>query len=460
MNRIIEKIKNTVEKYELIKKGDNVVVGFSGGPDSACLLHSLYTLKDFFGINKIAAVHINHMYRGEDAFRDEKFSEDFCRERGILFFAYRFDVEKLAAELKVSSEDAGRKVRYESFREVAEKLGGAKIAVAHNRQDQAETLLMRMVRGTGTEGLCGIEYRRDEDIIRPLLDCDRNEIEEYCREEALEPRTDLTNLQPIYTRNVVRLKLIPYINEVMNCDIVNSLASLSQIAKEDKDFISGFVDEAMKHFKEENGRGVIPAEVLKSLHPAVRKRVIVKCFGCMGLKNDIGSVHLEKAEELFDSGKTTANIEFPHRYVMKFRYENIYFEKSCFSGEQDYDLECSVIDSEPLLSWYIKMNPDRRDKSFQIFDYDKVISVAEPVLRTRQAGDVISPKGFKGTKKLKEYFIDRKIDRDLRDIIPLLCAGSRVLWVFGYEVNEKFLPDENTRRLLVAKINIEMKECM
>lgn len=456
MSRIIERIKETVEKHELIKAGDNIVVGFSGGPDSTCLLHALYTLKDCFGINKIAAVHVNHMYRGEDAFTDEKFSEDFCTERGILFFAYRYDVEQIAADLRISSEDAGRKVRYEAFREVAKEIGGARIAVAHNRQDQAETLLMRIIRGTGTEGLCGIEYRRDEDIIRPLLDCDRVDIEEYCRREKLSPRTDLTNLQPIYTRNVVRLELIPYINELMSCDIVNSLGNLSRIAKEDKDFISGFVEKAMKSFFIENERGIIPAQALRELHPAIKKRVIAKCFSAIGLKNDIGSVHLEKAVEILEGGRSTANIEFPHKYVMKLRYENIYFERAYFAKEEDYFLECSMIDSEPLLSWYVKVKPSKTDKAFQVFDYDKVMSIAEPVLRTRQAGDVISPKGFNGTRKLKEYFIDKKIDRDLRDKIPLLCVGSRVLWIYGIEVNGRFLPDQNTKRLLVAKIKSEM----
>ncbi len=456
MNGVIEKIKNTVEHHGLIDRGDNLVIGFSGGPDSTCLVQSMYALKEYFGINRIAAVHINHMYRGEDAYRDEKFSEEFCRERGILFFAQRYDVEKMAREQKMSAEEMGRKLRYGAFAQAAEKLGGAKIAVAHNRQDQAETLLMRLARGTGTEGLCGIEYSREGGIIRPLLDCDRNEIEKYCESENLMPRTDLTNLQPIYTRNVVRLKLIPYINETMGCDIVKSLAALSDIAKEDKDFISGFVDEAMKGFCVSDGRGEISRTLIKNLHPAVRKRVVSRCFAQIGLLNDIGSVHLEAAEQLLISEKTTADLEFPHKYVMKCRYDKVFFEKVHQKDTIEYKIDCKIINKEELPPEIAGAITDRRNLKYlkyQLFDYDKIEKAAgEVVLRYRKAGDAISPVGFNGTKKLKEYFIDKKIDRDLRDRIPLVCVGSKVLWIYGYDVNGKFIADESSRRILMVKM--------
>ena len=455
MNGIIDKVKETVKKYQLLEPGDNVVAALSGGPDSLCMLHALMTLKEYFGINQIAAVHINHMYRGEDAFKDEKFSENFCRERGILFFVYRYDIEKLAAELKLSAEAAGRKVRYEAFREVAEGLGGAKIAVAHNREDQAETLLMRMVRGTGTDGLAGIAYRREGGVIRPLLACGRQEIEAYCREEGLKPQTDLTNLEPIYTRNVVRLKLIPYINEVMGGDIVNSLAELSEIAREDKDFFAGLTEQVMQEFRVENGRGTMSLERIQGLHPALRKRVILRCFGAVGLKTDIGSVHLENAERMILSDRTTGQIEFPHKYEIKKRYQWIFFEKVHEKDTTEFEFRYKIVDSEPDLSEWKKRNPEKQDTRIQYFDWEKVKAAGTPVLRYRRAGDVISPKGFRGTKKLKEYFIDRKIDRDLRDRLPLLCVGSQILWIYGYEVNEKFLPEVGTSAVMAAEIGIK-----
>lgn len=453
MNGIIEKIKETVKKHDLIKRGDSIVVGFSGGPDSTCLLHSMYLLKDYFGIDKIAAVHINHMYRGEAAFSDERFSEEFCRERGVEFHAYHYAVEEMAREMKMSTEEVGRKVRYDAFAEIAEKLGGAKIAVAHNRQDQAETLLMRLARGTGTEGLCGIEYSREGGIIRPLLDCSRDDIERFCEDEKLNPCIDATNLEPIYTRNVVRLKLIPYINEEMGCDIVGSLASLSDVAKEDKDFIGGFVEEAVDGFTQEDEyRGYLDFETVQKLHPAVRKRVIMRCFEKIGLVQDIGRAHLEAAEKLIESEKTTGQADFPHMFALKRRYDRLYFEKIHKNNTQKFSLECRIVEKNEKFCINAGAASDRRRESRQFFDKEKVDAAGTPVLRFRRAGDVISPKGFKGTKKLKDYFIDRKIDRDLRDSIPLVCVGSTVLWVYGYETNEKFIAKDDTLCMLEMSI--------
>ena len=302
MNELLKQIRNTVRQHELIESGNSVVVGFSGGPDSLCLLYSLWLLREELGIRTLAAVHVNHMYRGEAADRDEAFCAAYCRERGVLFRAERADVESLAKEWKVGTEEAGRKVRYGAFARMAEELGGAKIAVAHNREDQGETLFLRIVRGTGTAGLCGIDYKRKDGVIRPLLDCSRKDIEAFLREEGLEPCIDHTNLEPVYTRNMARLDVIPYINEKMGGDLTGSLAKLSRIAREDRDFIEGFVEEILREARceeapsghlppEGEARVILPREVLKGSHPAVMKRVIVKCFERAGLLQDITSDH-------------------------------------------------------------------------------------------------------------------------------------------------------------------------
>ncbi len=493
MNGIIKKIRETVSRHEMIKAGDSIVAGFSGGPDSTCLLEALNILKEDFGIKQIAAVHINHMYRGEAAFADERYSEKFCEERGIRFFCYRYDVEKLASEQKKSSEEIGRILRYEAFAEVAEKLGGAKIAVAHNKEDQAETLLMRMVRGTGTEGLCGIDYVREGGIIRPLLDCSRSEIEEFCRERSLNPCIDKTNLEPIYKRNVVRLRLIPEINRIMNCSITEPLAVLSAAAREDRDFINTFVEDVMKESECRGDSARLSAERIRALHPAVRKRVIVRCFDAIGLKQDISSVHLEAAEKLITSKKSTGQTEFPHAYVLKLRYDKIVFEKKHVKLTKNYRLYSRIISKdyiedsdiegcgisgggsserraiaestvkkrgrEELCAGNSSNIAVKKTEKKQLFDYEKITAApGEMLVRYRQPGDIISPKGFAGTKKLKDYFIDRKTDRDVRDTIPLVCIGNKVVWIYGCEVNEKFLPDDKTKTLIELWLEEEKQE--
>ena len=483
MKDILKKMKKTIREQGLIERGDGVVVGFSGGPDSLCLLEALRQLREELGIRTLAAVHVNHMYRGEAADRDEAFCGAYCRERGILFRAERADVESLAKEWKVGTEEAGRKVRYGAFARMAEELGGAKIAVAHNREDQGETLFLRIVRGTGTAGLCGIDYKRKDGVIRPLLDCSRKDIEAFLREEGLEPCIDHTNLEPVYTRNMARLDVIPYINEKMGGDLTGSLAKLSRIAREDRDFIEGFVEEILKEAApppspaatpppegeasqpslappsgelsakrtEGAGRIVLPRQVLANAHPAVMKRAIVRCFERVGLLQDITSDHLDRAAELLCNGGTTWEAQFPHGYVMKRRYEKVIFEKEEPIAEGS---------REPMPEFTMEIReavPECEAEDRAVFDLAKIRAAGGEdrlVMRTRQPGDLISPKGFSGTKKLQNYFVDRKIDRDLRDRLPLLCLGNQVLWIPDHEINEKFRATESTERILI----IEMKE--
>ena len=481
MNELLKQIRNTVRQHELIESGNSVVVGFSGGPDSLCLLYSLWLLREELGIRTLAAVHVNHLYRGETAFSDEAFCEAFCRERDIRFRAVRADVEALAREWKVGSEEAGRKVRYEEFARMAAELGEpVKIAVAHNREDQGETLFLRIVRGTGTAGLCGIDYKRQDGVVRPLLDCSRKEIEAFLEEEGLQPCIDPTNLEPVYTRNVVRLEVIPFINEKMGGDLNGSLANLSRIAREDRDFIDGFVEEILGQAEiEPSGRVVLPREILAEAHPAVMKRVIVRCFEMAGLPQDITSVHLDQAAALLVSGSTTGEARFPRRFVMKCRYEKVIFVQEDPSGRSlgkrdgglpGFTMEIIEKGEAPSrLSPGGEMSAERTERGKKpqtaLFDLEKIRAAGGEerlILRTRQPGDVISPKGFDGTKKLKNYFIDRKIDRDIRDRLPLLCLGNQVLWIPGVEINEKFMGTDRSVRLLLVQLedqpNFESKE--
>ena len=219
---MIEKVKEFIIENSLINKDDKVLVALSGGPDSVCLLHCLYSLKEDFNI-KIGAAHVNHMLRGQDSLEDKEYSRKLCESLDIDFYSKEIDINKIAKNKGISIEMAGREARYNFFEEIRKTYNYNSIAVAHNENDQAETIIMNLMRGTGIEGLCGIRPKRNGNIIRPILCLSRLEIEKYCIENNLNPRIDKTNLENIYSRNKIRLELIPYMKDNFNPNVIESI---------------------------------------------------------------------------------------------------------------------------------------------------------------------------------------------------------------------------------------------
>lgn len=237
-----EKVLKTIQKYELIENGNNIVIGVSGGPDSMALLNVLFTLKQNHKIQANCIVaHINHGLR-QEADEETNYVENFCKERNIPCFIKRENVEALAKKQKIGTEEAGRKLRYAFFEEVASQFENTKIATAHNANDNSETILFHLIRGTGLTGLKGIEVKRENKYIRPLLECTREEIEEYCKEEKLEPKYDKSNEENIYTRNKIRNMLLPLLETEFNPNIISSLNRMAQIIKEENEYIEKQVE--------------------------------------------------------------------------------------------------------------------------------------------------------------------------------------------------------------------------
>ena len=239
-----DKVLDTINKYGMIKKNDKVVIGVSGGPDSMTLLNILNNLKEKIEI-EIYVAHINHMIR-EESDEETEYVKEFCERIGVSFFFKRVDVESEAEKLKIGTEEAGRNIRYEFFIEVANKVGANKIATAHNSNDNAETVLMNIIRGSSISGLKGIEKVRDEKYIRPIIECNRDEIEEYCKINNLNPKYDKSNLENIYTRNKIRNMLIPFIKKEFNPNIIEGINRLSSIAYEEEQFINKIVEKEYK----------------------------------------------------------------------------------------------------------------------------------------------------------------------------------------------------------------------
>lgn len=241
---LIKKVEKTIKEEKLIESGDRIVVGVSGGPDSICLLHVLEQIQKN-GLNfEIFVAHINHMIRA-NAILDEEYVENYCKKHSIPAFIKRVSVLEIAEKEKIGTEEAGRNARYEFFNEIQEKTNSNKIATAHNSNDNAETVIMNIIRGCGLDGLKGIEMQTGS-LIRPLINISRKEIEDYCKQNELNPRMDESNMQLIYQRNKIRNVIIPYVQKEFNSNFVGTLNRLSQISKEESDYIDIQVKEKYK----------------------------------------------------------------------------------------------------------------------------------------------------------------------------------------------------------------------
>ena len=300
---IIEKVRKTIKSNGLIKKDDKIVVGVSGGPDSMCLLHILSMLKNELDF-QICVAHINHMIRKE-ADNETEFVKEFCKKNNIECFVKKVDVLNRALEDKIGTEEEGRKIRYDFFEEVRLKTNSNKIATAHNANDNAETVLMNIIRGSGTSGLKGIEYERDF-IIRPLLDCQRHEIEEYCNINMLDPKFDESNKENIYTRNKIRNLLIPFIQKEFNPNIIDTLNRLSEISKKEADYWKLIVENEFNNLvNEENSNTKTICLKLKEfnkLHYVIKSKVVLYTIDkLLGNTNGIGKIHIDDIIKLCEN---------------------------------------------------------------------------------------------------------------------------------------------------------------
>ena len=297
-----DKVIKTIKKYNLIQKGDKIVLGVSGGPDSISMLDILNKIKNEFEF-EIYVAHINHLIR-EEAIDDEKYVEEYCQKNNIKFYAKRIDVLKIADTQKIGTEEAGRKARYEFFEEICSKVGANKIAIAHNKNDKAETIIMHLLRGSGLSGLKGIEPIRNNKYIRPLIECERSEIEKYCEENKLNPRIDKTNFENEYTRNKIRNIVIPYIKKEFNPNIVETLGRLSEVVTDESDYIDRQVQNTYnKLLVEKTGKQIILKWKEFNLQEKIIKSrlILYTVKELMGSTEGIEKIHIESIIKLCDN---------------------------------------------------------------------------------------------------------------------------------------------------------------
>ncbi len=470
-----QQVLDTIKKNELIDYGDGIVVGISGGYDSVCLLHILYSISSEFGL-KLYPVHINHMLRGQEAQRDEDFVKEFCTSLGLQVFTKKIDIAAKAQSDRISLEEAGRNARYEEFNRVAQLTCACKIAVAHSRNDQAETILMRIFRGTGPEGLKGIEYKRDN-VIRPLLDADRLQIEDYVNKMGLKAITDSSNLHTDYFRNRIRLKVIPEINSAVGSDITEKLVRLSKIVVTDEDFLRYnselYYKKTVKYKKDLYAE--LDLKELKGMHAAISTRVLRKVISDFtGSVNGLSYVHIEKLMQLAKDGRTGARIDLPFGVMAVKSYDCLIIRKQ--EEEQVYHfayklnipgnteiagvngvVSSQVINFDSVMECgeYIKTN---KSLFTQFFDFSKLIGYeTEMTVRTRENGDIFKPINSNGTKKLKEYFIDNKIPKNERHKFPLIAINKEIIWIIGNKTSDNYKVTDNTNSVLMISFTYNQK---
>ena len=280
----------------LIKDGDKIVLGVSGGPDSMCMLDMMRELKEEKNINfEIYVAHVNHMIR-EEAIDDEKYVQNYCLKHNIEFFVKRADVQKIANDKKIGTEEAGRKVRYDFFEEVLQKTGSNKIAIAHNKNDKIETIIMHLLRGSGLSGLKGIEPIRDNKYIRPLIECERQEIEQYCENRKLQPRIDKTNFENEYTRNKIRNIVIPYIKKEFNPNIIQTLSRLSEVATDESNYIDLQTQKIYNKLliEKKDKQIILKLNEFNQQENVIQKRLVLKTIKKLNGSTDrIEKVHIE-----------------------------------------------------------------------------------------------------------------------------------------------------------------------
>lgn len=452
-----EKAIKTIKKYNLIEEHDKIVIGVSGGPDSMALLYLLNDIKEELDF-KIFVAHVNHGIRKDEADEDERFVKNICGKLSVPFYSIKVNMDEYAKKNKLTSEEAGRAIRYNFFNKILKDIGGSKIAVAHNKNDQAETLLMRFFRGTGIEGLKGMDYK-NKNIIRPLLDISREEIEKYCSSNNIETRTDWTNLEPIYGRNKIRLEVIPYITKNYNEGIIDTLARTSKLMKLDSEYI---LDNAKKIFNniviEETSEGIVlDGKKLKREHYSIKSRVIRQSIEkVLGNLTGIEEKHINNAIKLLDKNITGKSINITNNIVIKISYGNLIIKKlkktkinsfmySIPIEGSVYIQELNAFCTSKVLS-ISEINIKNSSKFVKYFDYDKINN--RLYIRNRRDGDRFIPLGMTGSKKLKDFFIDEKIPREKRDYIPIIEDNGKIIWVVGYRISEEYKVSSSTSKVL------------
>ena len=426
MNDIIEKVENFIKKYKI---NGEVIIGFSGGADSMCLLDVMQKLAPKYNI-RLTAVHLNHNWRGEQSLQDEQNCKDFCHNRGINFYS-----ETLPDNIP-HTETAARDARYNFFENCANKFNSGFVLTAHNASDNAETVLYRIFKGTGTNGLVGIKKHR-EIYYRPLLEVFREDIENYCKKNNLTPNIDSSNFDIKYNRNFIRHEILDMAAKKINPDVLTALNRLSELAAETEEIADEYINIIKTDIKNAEG---IDAKRFAKLSKALQNRLIYEMFQDYSLDVDSGKIN--RVREFINEASA---LKSPAKYSLNDIF-TLYAGRNFISVQKNsdkIDFSISVKDTgiyqTPFGKFIIeecKSIPQNIKKTDESYAYVQLNDI-NFILRTRLDGDVIQPLGMKGHQKLKKYLNEKKLASYEKDRLIVLAHGKEIYWAAGCGLSEK-----------------------
>lgn len=438
-----------IMKNGLISENERVLLALSGGEDSVFLLYLLLSIKDKYKLH-IEAFHLDHCLRKESS-SDADFAKALCDSLGVNIYMYRRDIAAIAKKEGISEEQAGRNERYAIISSLEERFD--KIATAHHSDDNAETVIMHLIRGSGIDGLCGIPSKRGK-IIRPLLCFEKSEISDFIKSNGIPFVQDESNFKNDYFRNRVRNEILPLIKKE-NAAFAKNVAALCQTAR-DYSSLALLEAEKLKYSQNENSVET-NYNVFFNAPRAVRYAFIKKTAVCFGIHADISGASMEDVSALADDKNKTVWDYNIHSLVISRRYDRfIICEQSAFEGLYQNDYEYALKEEGIFvfakqgfglrLSVTKYFEKNLRDRHITLIDYDKIKnSIA---LRNRRTQDSFCPIGMQGTKTIKRFFIDRKVDKDKRSSIPILTDGENVMCILGYETDRRYMLTEDTKTVL------------
>lgn len=456
---LVRTVRQTIERFGMLKSGDRVVVAVSGGPDSVCLLHVFHALSKDLAIT-LHVAHLDHRFRGTESADEALFVARLAKHAGLPATVGAANVPAFCRERGLSPQEGARLARYDFLQRTATAVGASCIATGHTADDQAETFLMRLIRGAGVTGLSAIPPVRDN-IIRPLIEVTRDEVLDYAKQNDLTYVIDPSNTKPLYTRNRIRQEILPALKN-FNPRIVETLASEAALLRDE--------DEAMEACLALLADGILSREkdcvVLKrtefnALPKAFRRRLLLQAAGLLGAgQSPFSSSQLGEALAFMAAAQTGRTMQLPHGLTIEREYRQFRLGAKPQAQSISYPLVLPGITTIPELGIQVETSitalpfGDKENKNYQwqaAFDYDKI---SLPLtLRTRLRGDRFCPAGMEGrSRKLQDYFVDAKVPRQQRDTIPLLVSGNDLLWVVGHRTDGRFLAAPGTKKTVLIAI--------